>query len=75
MNGSSGAFAEYVRIKSEFAIPLPDAISTDHAGPLMCAGVTVFASFRRFNIKAGERVGILGLGGLGHLAVQFSHKW
>lgn len=74
MNSASGAFAEYVRLKAEFAIPIPDTISTKDAGPLLCAGITVFAPFRRFNIKSGERVGILGIGGLGHLAIQIGAK-
>jgi D-arabinose 1-dehydrogenase-like Zn-dependent alcohol dehydrogenase len=61
---SSGALAEFVRIKGKFAIPIPDAIQTEHTGPLMCAGVTVVAVCRRHNIRAGERIGVLGLGGL-----------
>lgn len=75
MNGSHGAFAEFVRIRADFALPIPDAIATEHAGPLMCAGVTTFAPFRRHNIQSGQRVGVLGIGGLGHLAVQISAKW
>lgn len=58
--GNTGAFAERVRIRADFAIPIPDSILTEHAGPLMCAGVTVFAPFRRHNITAGAKVGVLG---------------
>lgn len=65
--GNSGCFAERVRIRAEFAIPIPDGIDDASAGPLMCAGVTVFAPFRRHAITAGHKVGILGIGGLGHL--------
>lgn len=75
VNGAHGAFAEYMRIAADFAIPLPDAIATEHAGPLMCAGTTCFAPFRKHNIQSGQRVGILGVGGLGHLAIQIAAKW
>lgn len=75
MEGKMGAFAEVVRIKAEFAIPIPDGIESIYAAPLMCAGVTTFAAYRRFNIQAGQRVGVLGIGGLGHLALQFGVKF
>jgi len=74
MNGSHGAFAESVRIRADFAIPIPEAIATEHAGPLLCAGVAVFAPFRRHAIQPGARVGVLGIGGLGHLALQVASK-
>eukprot|EP00455_Lapot_gusevi_P034089 TRINITY_DN374_c0_g1_i1.p2 TRINITY_DN374_c0_g1~~TRINITY_DN374_c0_g1_i1.p2 ORF type:complete len:378 (+),score=138.26 TRINITY_DN374_c0_g1_i1:86-1135(+) len=74
-HGNSGCFGEHVRIKARFAFKLPDAIAMDEAAPLMCAGVTTFAPFRHENIRAGARVAIFGIGGLGHLAIQFANKF
>ena len=75
VGGASGAFAESVRLKGNCAIPIPDAISSEHAGPLMCASVTTFAPFVNLTVRPGQRVGVVGLGGLGHLALQWSHKF
>jgi len=67
-----GTFSEGLVINYKFAIPIPDEIPTHLAGPLMCAGTTVFAPFRNLNIKPGQHVGVVGLGGLGHLAIRFA---
>eukprot|EP01126_Amoeba_proteus_P047493 TRINITY_DN541_c0_g1_i1.p1 TRINITY_DN541_c0_g1~~TRINITY_DN541_c0_g1_i1.p1 ORF type:complete len:229 (+),score=46.65 TRINITY_DN541_c0_g1_i1:530-1216(+) len=67
-----GTFSEEMVINFKFAIPIPDEIPTTHAGPLMCAGTTVFAPFRNLNIKSGDHVGVVGIGGLGHLALRFA---
>jgi len=53
---------------------IPDEISPVDAGPLMCAGITTFNSLRNSGARAGDRVAVLGVGGLGHLAVQFASK-
>jgi len=74
--GAQGTFAEYVRIKAPFAVPIPDEIGDlESAGPLMCGGITVFAPFLNHNIKAGDRVAVMGIGGLGHLALKIANKW
>jgi len=70
--GEIGCFSEFVRIEEKFAFKIPEGIKIEHAGPLMCAGITVFAPFRNHNIKAGDRVGVVGIGGLGHLALQIA---
>jgi uncharacterized zinc-type alcohol dehydrogenase-like protein len=70
--GRHGGFAERVRVDSGFVYPLPESIPSAHAAPLLCAGATVYAPLRRFGAGPGVRVGILGLGGLGHLGVQFA---
>jgi len=72
--GNSGTFGEYVRVDSLFAIPIPDALTDEDAAPMMCAGHTTFAPFRKHNVKFGDSVGIVGIGGLGHLAIQFARK-
>jgi D-arabinose 1-dehydrogenase-like Zn-dependent alcohol dehydrogenase len=53
---------------------IPNEIESEHAGPLMCAGATVWSSLYDFGVKPGDRVGILGVGGLGHLGIQFASK-
>ena len=74
--GDRGGFASSVRASDwRFAYPLPDAIGLEHAGPLLCAGVTVFAPFIRQGIKPTDHIAIVGIGGLGHLAIQFARAW
>ncbi len=70
-----GGFADRVRCHWVWAIPLPPALEMAKAGPLFCGGITVFNPLLQFNVKPTDRVGVIGIGGLGHLAVQFLHKW
>lgn len=70
-----GGFANRVRCQALWAIPLSDKIAADKAGPLFCAGITVFNPLVQFGIKPTDRVGVIGIGGLGHLALQFLNKW
>ncbi|RLN50508.1 hypothetical protein BBJ28_00026288 [Nothophytophthora sp. Chile5] len=67
-----GGYADYVRVTHEYAFKIPDNIPSDVAAPLLCAGTTVFTPFKEVGIKAGDRVGIVGIGGLGHLGIQFA---
>lgn len=66
--------AEYCVLRSEAAVPIPDGIDVAEAAPLLCAGVTVFNAIRQMKIIHGGTVAIQGLGGLGHLAVQYASK-
>jgi alcohol/geraniol dehydrogenase (NADP+) len=66
-----GGWAESVRCEAKFAMPIPDAIESSVAGPFMCAGSTVFTPMVRFGVKSTMRTAVVGIGGLGHLAVQF----
>lgn len=70
-----GAFAERVRCDWEWAVKLPEKLDAAKAGPLFCGGITVFNPFVQLDIKPTDRVGIVGIGGLGHLALQFADKW
>lgn len=70
-----GGFADYIRVQHVWAVPLPDDIDTATAGPLFCGGITVFAPFIDFDLKPTDRVGVIGIGGLGHLAIQFAKAW
>lgn len=65
-----GGLADYVRLRSDYAVKIPDTIPPELAAPLMCAGLTVFSPLKR-HVRPGSRVGVVGIGGLGHLALQF----
>jgi len=73
--GRNGGFAEKVRSHWAWAVPLPDNLDITSAGPLFCGGVTVFSPLATFGIKPLDRVGIIGIGGLGHMAVKFAKAW
>ncbi|MDZ5461406.1 NADPH-dependent aldehyde reductase Ahr [Azohydromonas lata] len=73
--GRPGAFAERVRAHWAWVVPLPAALDAASAGPLLCGGITVFAPLRDLGIPPTARVGVVGIGGLGHLALQFARAW
>jgi uncharacterized zinc-type alcohol dehydrogenase-like protein len=70
-----GGFADRVRCNWDWAIKLPDGLDPAKAGPLFCGGITVFNPFVQLDIKPTGKVGVIGIGGLGHLALQFADKW
>ncbi|KAK4098941.1 GroES-like protein [Parathielavia hyrcaniae] len=70
-----GGYAEYVLVRSEAGIDVPEDIDAAKFAPLLCAGLTVFNGIRQMNIGPGETVAIQGLGGLGHLAIQYANKF
>ena len=69
-----GGYADYMIAPAGALALIPDELSAVEAGPLVCAGVTTFNSLRNSGARAGDLVAILGVGGLGHLAVQFAAK-
>jgi uncharacterized zinc-type alcohol dehydrogenase-like protein len=69
--GHRGGFATHIRAHWAWAIPLPDTLNFTEAGPLLCGGITVFSPLTMF-AKPTDRVGIVGIGGLGHMAVKFA---
>ena len=73
--GHAGGFANRIRTEWKWAIPLPEGVDPSSAGPLMCAGVTVFSPLLIHNIKPGSKVGVVGIGGLGHLGIKFAKAW
>src|SRR5437879_1567547 len=69
-----GGYAEYMIARAEALALVPDELSSVEAAPLMCAGITTFNCLRNSGAQPGELVAVLGLGGLGHLAVQFAAR-
>ncbi|THH33343.1 hypothetical protein EUX98_g825 [Antrodiella citrinella] len=69
-----GGYAEYVTIRREAVCRIPEGMAPEIAGPLLCAGVTMYNSLRNVDVRAGDIVAIHGIGGLGHLGIQFAAK-
>lgn len=70
--GRQGGFATHVRADGRFVFAIPPGLDPATAGPLLCAGLTVFSPLKRLGAGAGVRVGVIGMGGLGHMAVRFA---
>lgn len=73
--GRHGGFADYVRGHWSWAIPLPEQIDMSKAGPLLCGGITVFNPIILAEVKPTDTVGVIGIGGLGHIALKFLKHW
>jgi alcohol/geraniol dehydrogenase (NADP+) len=73
--GRHGAFANKVRAHWVWTMPLPEDLDSRDSGPLLCGGITVFAPLRELNISPTARVGVVGIGGLGHMALKFCKAW
>ncbi|CAN5849898.1 alcohol dehydrogenase [soil metagenome] len=69
-----GGYAEYAVVPVESVARIPDGLSAADAGPLLCAGVTTYNSLRNSGARPGQTVAVLGIGGLGHLAVQYAAR-
>ncbi|KAF9345201.1 hypothetical protein BGX34_004953 [Mortierella sp. NVP85] len=70
---SYGGFADRVRVNSDFAFKVPSELSAAEAAPLMCAGITTYAPLKRYGAGPDKTVGVVGIGGLGHLGIQWAH--
>jgi len=70
-----GGFADKVRADAASVIMIPEGIDLDSAGPMLCGGITVFNPMVQFDVKATDKVAVIGIGGLGHIALQFLRAW
>lgn len=72
--GNHGGFADHITTDSRFAFKIPNGLETKSVGPLLCGGITVFGALHYAGMTSGQRIGVIGVGGLGHMAVQFAAK-
>lgn len=70
-----GGFADKVRANQKAVVALPDGVDIESAGPLFCGGITVFNPLVQFDIKPTDKVAVIGIGGLGHIALKFLNAW
>ena len=73
--GHHGGFADRVRAQAASVVALPPGVDGERAGPLFCGGITVFNPLVQFNVRPTSRAAVIGIGGLGHLALQFLNAW
>lgn len=69
-----GSFGSHVTWDADALHVLPDGLASEYAGPMMCGGVTVWGALSFYHVRPSDRVGVVGIGGLGHLAIQFAAK-
>jgi uncharacterized zinc-type alcohol dehydrogenase-like protein len=68
-----GGYSDHVVVDQDFVVRIPDGLELDAAAPLLCAGITTYSPLRHWNAGPGKRVAVVGLGGLGHMAVKIAH--
>ena len=73
--GRHGGYAERVCVNWRFAVPVPGALESENAAPLLCGGITVYSPMRNHGVRPSSRVGVIGIGGLGHLGLQFARAF
>ncbi|WP_199615079.1 NAD(P)-dependent alcohol dehydrogenase [Paenibacillus alkalitolerans] len=72
-NPTYGGYSQKIVVKEDFVVRIPDALDLDVASPLLCAGITTYSPLKKWNAGEGKKVAVVGMGGLGHLAVQYAH--
>jgi len=70
---TQGGYSTHVVVTEDFVLRIPDGLELDVAAPLLCAGITTYSPLRHWNAGPGKKVGVVGLGGLGHMAVKIAH--
>jgi len=73
--GRHGGFADKVRAQATSVVKIPDGLSLEKAGPLFCGGITVYNPMEQFDLKPTAKVAVIGIGGLGHMALKFLNAW
>jgi uncharacterized zinc-type alcohol dehydrogenase-like protein len=69
---TQGGYSKHIVVREEFVLRIPETLDLSRAAPILCAGITTFSPLRTWNIGEGSRVGVIGLGGLGHMAVKLA---
>lgn len=69
---TQGGYSKHIVVREEFVVSVPDSLDISRAAPLLCAGITTYSPLRTWNVGPGSRVGVIGLGGLGHMAVKLA---
>ena len=69
---SQGGYSTNIVVKEHFAVHIPEHISFQEAAPLLCAGITTYSPLMKFDLKKGDKVGVAGIGGLGHMAIKIA---
>ncbi|MBS0941864.1 MULTISPECIES: NAD(P)-dependent alcohol dehydrogenase [Leuconostoc] len=72
-NNTLGGYSQSIVVKNKFVVKVPTSMDLASASPLLCAGITTYAPMKKWGVKSGMNIAIIGLGGLGHIAVQFAH--
>lgn len=72
-NLTYGGYSQKIVVTDRFVVRIPDSLEMDVASPLLCAGITTYSPLKHWNVGPGKKVAIVGVGGLGHLAIQFAH--
>jgi uncharacterized zinc-type alcohol dehydrogenase-like protein len=70
--GRNGGYADAIRVNWRFAVAVPASLDSEHVAPLLCGGITVYSPMRNLGVRPSSRVGIIGIGGLGHMGLQFA---
>ena len=73
--GRNGGYADAVRVNWRFAVKVPEKLESENAAPLLCGGITVYSPLRNLGVRPSWRVGVIGIGGLGHLGLQFARAF
>ena len=70
---TQGGYSDHIIVRQEFVLKLPHSLDISRAAPLLCAGITTYSPLRKYGVGPGQKVGVAGLGGLGHMGVKFAH--
>jgi alcohol/geraniol dehydrogenase (NADP+) len=73
--GRNGGYADSIRVNGKFAIPVPEGMDSENVAPLLCGGITVYSPLRNWLARPSSRVGVVGIGGLGHMGLQFARAF
>ncbi|WBL23471.1 NAD(P)-dependent alcohol dehydrogenase [Zunongwangia sp. HRR-M8] len=68
-----GGYSEKIIVDQKFVLDVPESLDAKAVAPLLCAGITTWSPLRNWNVKKGDKVGVIGLGGLGHMGIKFAH--